>query len=194
MVIIHTIIYFVRHAESPYVSGEERKRGLSAQGRQAALRVKDVLIDKMIDVFISSPYLRAILTIKDLADALGKDILIEEDLRERMLAGKDTVIPDGAFLQAKRKLYHDKTAAFPGGESSIAAQIRAIKVVSKLLNQYKGRRIVIGTHGDIMTLMLNHFDPSYDFDFWQKTTMPDIYESTFDGETLLKVSRLWEER
>ncbi|CAM4480879.1 hypothetical protein PATA110616_21080 [Paenibacillus tarimensis] len=27
-----TIIYFVRHAESPYVEGKDRTRGLSEQG------------------------------------------------------------------------------------------------------------------------------------------------------------------
>lgn len=50
------------------------------------------------------------------------------------------------------------------------------------------------THGDIMTLMLNHFDSRYGFDFWEATSMPDIYKLEFDEKNSLRsVSRLWNE-
>ncbi|MNU00173.1 hypothetical protein D3C72_2432380 [compost metagenome] len=50
---------------------------------------------------------------------------------------------------------------------------------------------MIGTHGDIMTLMMHDFDGRYGFDFWRSTSMPDIYKLIISGSKLLEVSRLW---
>jgi len=40
---METRIYMVRHADSPFVFGQERSRGLSEQGHEDALKVADVL-------------------------------------------------------------------------------------------------------------------------------------------------------
>ncbi|WP_308647187.1 histidine phosphatase family protein [Paenibacillus oleatilyticus] len=151
---IETIVYFVRHAESLYIAGEERLRGLTDKGRADAIKVKDILLHEPVDLLISSPYARAVLTIRELADHLHKEIVPEEDLRERQLSGEDLFLPKDRFIQSKKQLYDDPTLAFPGGESSEQAQERAVKVLAWYLEQYSGRSIVVGTHGDIMTLML----------------------------------------
>lgn len=184
---IHTTIYFVRHAESPYIEGEERTRGLSEKGLLDAMIVKDLMIDERIDIIISSPYERAIRTIKDLANELSEEIVIEEDLKERVIGNFCHL----DFKEAKRKLYDDFDYMYPNGESSHQAQGRAIAIVDKVLQLYKGKIIVMGTHGDIMTLMMNHFDARYDYDFWKSTTMPDIYKLNFKGHELRYVERLW---
>ncbi|WP_223275662.1 histidine phosphatase family protein [Paenibacillus elgii] len=188
---IETNVYFVRHAESLYITGEERSRGLTERGRVDAITVKDILLHEPVDLLISSPYERAVLTIRELADHLRKEIVPEEDLRERQLSGGDFFLPNDRFIQSKKQLYDDPTFAFPGGESSEQAQERAVKVLARYLEQYSGRSIVVGTHGDIMTLMLNYFVPSYHFDFWESTTMPDIYKLEFQGKALSNVMRLW---
>ncbi|MFD1772470.1 histidine phosphatase family protein [Paenibacillus rhizophilus] len=77
----------LRHAESPFFAGMEQSRGLSEKGKLDAGKVKDVLMNEHIDILISSPYERVILTIKDLAIELNMDIRLEEDLRERQLTG-----------------------------------------------------------------------------------------------------------
>jgi len=56
---------------------------------------------------------------------------------------------------------------------------------------YEGKNIVVGTHGNIMVLMMNYFDPNYDFHFWRNLDMPDIYKLTFKGDKLKEVHRLW---
>ncbi|MEK8127961.1 histidine phosphatase family protein [Paenibacillus filicis] len=186
-----TVFYFVRHADSPYLSGAERSRGLSESGRSDAQLVRDVLRTEPVDRLISSPYARAILTIQDLADALQKPIELEEDLRERQMAGTDYTIDRERFHSAKRKLYEDWDYVLPGGESSRRAQARAVAVLERLLRQSAGKHIVIGTHGDIMTLMLNYFIRDYDFDFWAATTMPDIYKLEVGVHGAATVTRLW---
>lgn len=188
---IKTIIYFVRHAESPYIRGMERSRGLSSKGSSDAIRIKEVLKNVNIDVLISSPYERAILTIKELATELNIEIILEEDLRERQLAGEEYNISKERFFESKRRVYEETNYSFPGGESSKDAQERAVKVLNKIIEEFSGKRIVIGTHGDIMTLMMSYYDPRYDFKFWESTTMPDIYKLEFDGNKLVNVTRLW---
>ncbi|MBB3129410.1 2,3-bisphosphoglycerate-dependent phosphoglycerate mutase [Paenibacillus rhizosphaerae] len=184
-----TILYFVRHAESPYEEGRERTRGLSRQGLADALAVKDRLLGEGIDLYISSPYERAVRTIRDAADTAGKEIIIEEDLREREIGQIGAL----SFQDAKRRVYGDAAFAFPGGESSLEARQRAVRVIRKLLEQHAGQRIVIGTHGDIMTLMLGEFDSRFDYAFWESTSMPDIYKTEWEGETLRQVTRTWRE-
>ena len=58
--------------------------------------------------------------------------------------------------------------------------------------QDNGQKIAIGTHGNIMTIILNYFDKNYGYDFWLQTSKPDIYKLEFDGIELLRVNRLWE--
>lgn len=187
MTAIHTIIYFVRHAESPFMEGMERKRGLSDKGKADAAKIGSLLHKNRIDLFISSPYERAIQTIKPLADRCKKGIILNEDLRERQIGD----FRECAFKDAKRKVYNDFSFAFAEGESSYAAQKRAMNQIKQILNQYAGKRIVLGTHGDIMTLILNDFNKEYDFEFWESTTMPDIYELMFEGTQLIQIVRKW---
>lgn len=182
-----TTLYFVRHAESPFVEGEERARGLSPEGSLAAEQVKRLLLNEDVDVMISSSYQRAKDTIQPLADTLALPVKEYEDLRERKVGD----FQGHSFLDAKEKLFQDFAYSFPGGESSTAAQSRAIRVIEEILNAHIGKRIVIGTHGDIMTLMLNHYDQRFDYHFWQGTTMPDIYRVEFEEGRLVHIARLW---
>ncbi len=186
---MNTILYLIRHAESPYIAGMELERGLSPKGQQDAERVRLTLHNKNIDHFYSSPYARAILTIKPLAEECGQDILPLDDLRERTIGD----IAGTGFYEAKRLVYQDFTFSFPAGESSETAQKRGIRVVEELLKRHAGKSIAIGTHGDIMTLLLNGYDRHYDFEFWQSTSMPDIYKAEFNGLQLKRVTREWSE-
>lgn len=182
-----TTLYFVRHCESHYVEGEERSRGISAKGEQDAMKIAELLQHIPIDVFISSPYARAIQTIQPLADFVNRPIHIYEDLRERQIGAFEGL----SFQEAKRKLYADLHFSFPDGEPSRDAQRRAVAVLQELISKYEGQHIVIGTHGDIMTLMLNYFEPAYGFEFWTSTTMPDIYKLELQNMQLVRVDKLW---
>jgi 2,3-bisphosphoglycerate-dependent phosphoglycerate mutase len=183
-----TTVYLIRHPESVYVEGRERSRGLSRQGQQDALIIKSIMQDKRIDLFVSSPYERAIATIKPLADGHCKEIAIIEELRERAIGD----IKDTSFREAKQQVYQDFHFAFAGGESSAEAQSRGVRELLTLIENNEGSSIVIGTHGDIMTLVMNYFDPQFDFEFWQSASMPDIYQLEFAGSRLSSVTRLWE--
>ncbi|SME31009.1 hypothetical protein BACERE00221_03826 [Bacillus paranthracis] len=66
-----------------------------------------------------------------------------------------------------------------------------MKVLREILMDFQGQKIVIGTHGLVMTLMMNYFDEQYDFEFLMNTSKPDIYKMEFNEEQLMNVERLW---
>jgi len=188
---MHTVVYMVRHARSPFKFGEERTRSLSEEGKKEAKKACDVLMDKEIDVIVSSPYARAIETVQALAAHKSLPIKEYEELRERSVKGLDYKLPEQEILKAVKKSFDDKNYCLSGGESIFQAQHRSIPIIKKLLKDYEGKHIVIGTHGNIMTIIMNYFDDAYEYDFWKSTSKPDIYQLVFKGERLTAVERLW---
>jgi len=185
-----TTIYMVRHAESPYSEGNEWTRGLTLEGMKKAQEITEILKEEGINVIVSSPYARSILTIEGLARELNLDIKIFEDLRERHFSGDDYIIPHDEFMLAIKQSFIDPDYSLPGGESNNVCQNRAIVVLNTILKEYEGMKIAIGTHGNVMTLMMNYFDSNYGFDFLNQTKKPDIYKLQIENMELKEVTRL----
>lgn len=188
---METYFYMVRHAESPYSEGNERSRGLTTKGFSDLITVTEILQREEIDVIVSSPYARAVLTVEPIAKLLGLEIKIFEDLRERHFCSDDFALTDEDFSAALAKMFLDQDFSLPGGESTNQLIARSLPVFMQLLDQFEGKRIAIGTHGNIMTALMGYFDDQYDYKFFKKTTKPDIYKMVFGGDRLLQVERLW---
>jgi 2,3-bisphosphoglycerate-dependent phosphoglycerate mutase len=180
-----TNIYLVRHAHSTYTP-DEVGRPLSDKGYTDAEKIKEILAEEKIDIFISSPYMRAIQTIQGAADVYGQEITLEEAFKERTL----TEEPAENFDLAISKVWEDWRFAWEGGESNIAAQERGVAALRKVLDNNEGKNVVIGTHGNIMVLIMNYFDNTFDFSFWKQLEMPDIYRMTFDGKEFIAANRI----
>jgi len=182
-----SVIYLVRHAHADWTPDENRP--LSKNGSADAIRLAEILRGYPIRAIYSSPFRRAYQTISPLAERLGLSIQTELDLRERKLG-------DGAFedfFKAVEVKWRDSSFAHSGGESSTAAQKRGIAVMQRLFEKHPAEHIAISTHGNLLALILQEFDPSVDFAFWESMTMPDIFAINFipSGET--KIRRLWRE-
>lgn len=174
-----TYIYMVRHGDSLRTGVDEWTRGLSPKGEEDALRVTECLKDEGIDVMYSSPYIRAVNTIADLADKLEQEIILIDDLREKVWMEGEQQLPDEELYQVLQKMYTDLDYALPGGESNRECQTRAVKALQDILRTHAGKRVAIGTHGMVMSLMLGYFSPGYGLDFLMQTTKPDIYVMEF---------------
>jgi len=186
-----TYIYLVRHCESPKTENNERARGLTDKGWLDAKRITELLKDERIDVFVSSPYRRAVLTIEELAKFYDKEILVFEELRELEFSNEDRIMTDKELYPIVNKMFSDPEYSLPGGESSTICMNRAIGVLKKIVEKYQGQKIVIGTHGLVMTLIMRYFDSKYDFDFLLKTTKPDIYRMEFEEGNVVEIKRKW---
>lgn len=181
-----TNLYFVRHAHSTY-NPDERGRPLSVRGLEDAQLVTDILKLEEIDYVISSPYNRAIQTVEGIAKWIHKEVMIEEDFKERKLAG----FPVENFNEAIIKVWDNPEFAWEGGESNVVAQKRGVEITFGILRKYEGKNVVIGTHGNIMVLIMNYFNEKFDFSFWQELHMPDIYKLTFEKTQLVEVKQIW---
>lgn len=186
-----TTIYMVRHAESPFVFGEEKIRGLSEKGLMDSRKIADMFEDIKVDCIVSSPYIRAIQTVQHLADKKELSIIEFEELRERHIKGLDYKMPWEELMIAIKESFIDIDFSLRGGESTRKAQERAIPIIDKLLCEYRGKSIVIGTHGNIMTIIMNYYKKEYGFEFWNSTSMPDIYKMNFESNELKDIERLW---
>jgi len=180
-----TTFYLVRHAHTNWTPDENRP--LSAQGSRDAILVADTLHDDPIDVIYSSPAQRARQTITPLAERLGFAIQTEPDLRERKLG--DEVFKD--FFKAVEVTWQDPSFAHPGGESSAEAQSRGLALVKRLQAESPNDAVVLSTHGNLMALILQAFDPSIDFLFWKSLTMPDVYSLIFNSSGKVRIQRMW---
>ncbi|MGV3489072.1 MAG: histidine phosphatase family protein [Tuberibacillus sp.] len=177
-------IYLVRHAESTY-SPDEYGRGLTEKGKRDAERVTDALRPFDIDLVISSPYKRAMDTVNGIAEAKNLQVLLDESFRERGLAGE--AVED--FHTAIKAVWDDPLFSHPGGESNREAAERGIRALNEVLVTYHDKRnIVIGTHGNLMTLIMQHYDARYDYLFWKnELKMPDVYGLTFEKQKCLDI-------
>ncbi|PGB53794.1 histidine phosphatase family protein [Bacillus anthracis] len=188
---MNTYIYMVRHSESPKLDGGERTRGLTEKGSLDVHKVTDILKTEGIDTFISSPYKRAVLTIEKTANLYEREILIYENLKECMFFSGDQVISDKEVYPLVQKMFSNPGYALAEGESYADCQRRVVKVLKEILMDFQGQKIVIGTHGLVMTLMMNYFDKQYGFEFLMNTSKPDIYKMEFKEKQLMNVERLW---
>jgi len=186
-----TFVYMVRHGESPK-EGNEKTRGLTEKGYLDAKRVTDILKDKEIDVVVSSPYIRSILTVEQIAQQKGKKVLVFENLKERIFSSGNNRVSDEEIVPLLEKSFSESSFSLEGGESNADCRKRAIKVLRELLETYRDKKIVIGTHGAVMTLMMGYFDSTYDLDFLHGTSKPDIYRMEFNEQELVNVQRLWD--
>ncbi|MCU5113236.1 histidine phosphatase family protein [Bacillus wiedmannii] len=188
---MNTYIYMVRHGESSKLEGSERTRGLTEKGSLDAHRVTDILKTEGIDTFISSPYKRAVLTIEKSADFYEKEVVVYENLKECMFLSEDKIISDKEVYPLVKKMFSDPDFALTEGESYKDCQVRVVKMLKKILMNFQGQKIVIGTHGLVMTLMINYFNNQYGFEFLIHTSKPDIYKLEFKEEQFMNVERLW---
>lgn len=184
---MQTNLYFVRHAHSTYTP-DELERPLSELGLVDAERITQLLEQENIKVVISSSYRRAIQTVEGISKFIGSEIIIEDDFKERKLSEE----PVADFNLAITKVWKDQSFSWEGGESNMNAQKRGVQATLKVLDKYKGKNIAVGTHGNLMVLIMNYFDKNYDFAFWKELDMPDIYKMTFDNKELIEVNRIWE--
>ena len=180
-----TVVYFVRHAHSTY-SEDEYNRPLSLKGLHDAHRITDRLKNEEIAAVLSSPYKRAIETVQGIADWNGKKIFIFDELKERTLA--EGALED--FEAAINHVWDNPSFALEGGESNLDVQQRALPIFHAILSKYANSQIIIGTHGNIMTLLLNAFDPSIGLSFWRELKKPDIIKAEFNELKLVGLEKI----
>ena len=176
-----TKIYFVRHAQPEHAWEDDRTRPLTGEGKKDSAIVFEFLKDKHIDAFYSSPYKRSMDTIADSADFFGKDIITDEDLREREKGENGN--NHGMF----QKRWDDHDYHEEGGESIAMVQKRNMRALTEILRDNIDKEVVVGTHGTALSTILNFYDKSFGCDDFLRIIdwMPYVIELDFEGDKLV---------
>lgn len=176
-----TKIYFVRHAQPEHAWEDDRTRPLTGEGKKDSAIVFEFLKDKHIDAFYSSPYKRSVDTIADSADFFGKDIITDEDLREREKGENGN--NHGMF----HKRWADHNYHEEGGESIAMVQKRNMRALTEILRDNIDKEVVVGTHGTALSTILNFYDKSFGCDDFLRIVdrMPYVIELDFEGDKLV---------
>lgn len=174
-------VLLIRHAEpvAPYTTDHaDDDRPLTDAGRAAAAELAVELDGYELTAIYSSPYPRALETVTVLAERRNLRVQVLDDLRERRLS----VEQRGDWRVSLEAAWTDAELALPGGESGRDAQRRAIGILDLLRARHPdGGRLAVGSHGNLIGLMLQAFDPDVDFAFHMAMPVPALYRLTHDG-------------
>ena len=182
-----TTIYFVRHAEPNYENHDDISRELSNKGLKDRRLVTDFLIDKQIDIMLSSPYKRAIDTIREFAEIKGIGITIIDEFKERRV--DSGWIED--FNSFCKKQWEDFSYKLSDGECLEEVQNRNILALSRVLEQYRNKNIVVGSHGTALSTIINYYDKTFGYSDFDKIRylMPWIVEFTFEDKECVNIQK-----
>ncbi len=178
-------IYVVRHCQS---LGQQQSASLTTEGKAQATLLANFFQGLQVERIVSSPFLRACQSITPLAEQLGISVEIDERLKERLLS--TSMLPHSDWLKQLRQTFDDLDLCLPGGESSRSAMQRAVAVVGEIV-QHEATVTLIVTHGNLMTLLLKHFNEQIGFAQWQSLTNPDVYSIVTDNVNI-EVKRVWQ--
>lgn len=174
-------VLLVRHAEPlPFGTPDlhDDDRPLTDAGRSAADELAAELDGWEVTAIYSSPYERAVQTVTVLAERRGLPVQLLDDLRERRLSPE----PHDEWRVTLERSWSDADFELPGGESGRTAQRRAIAILDLLRTRHAdGGRIVIGSHGNLISLILQALQPEVGYDFHMAMPMPALYRLTHDG-------------
>lgn len=136
---------------------------LTEKGIEQAKKLADIVQNYNIDVVISSPLKRAIETSKIVADKNNIPLQIEKLLIEQnygIYEGVDR--KNEIFLANKRNFAY----RYPEGESMMQVAYRIYGLIEKLKEQYKGKNILIISHGGVCRIVRTYFQDMTNEDFF----------------------------
>lgn len=176
-------IFLIRHCEA---EGQPPEAPLTDKGFKQALELSKFLSNIEIDRIISSPYKRAIDSIQPLAKNIGVEVETDRRLTERILSTH----PMSDWFEKLRITFEDSELTYDGGESSREATDRIVEVVEEIFTSNVENTLIV-THGNLMSLLLTHFNSSFGFEEWKSLSNPDVFLIKAENNQIT-FERIWE--
>src|SRR5699024_1772970 len=117
--------------------------------------------------------------------AIKCEIEMNSQLEERVLSTK--LLSD--WLEKLRTTFKSPYIILEGGESSEEAVNRIIEVVEGAFKSELENTVIV-THGNLMALLLNHYNKQFGFNELANLSNPDIYLLKADSNRVT-LQRLW---
>ncbi|MCW5603954.1 MAG: histidine phosphatase family protein [Burkholderiales bacterium] len=153
-----TQLILIRHGETVW-NLERRMQGhrdspLSEAGVRQARRLGERMRGEAFDALYSSDLGRAHRTAQSIAEATGREILVDARLRERHFGVFEGLTSaeierdhPGEFERFRSR---DPDYVVPGGESALQFYARCLACLEELVRRHAGGRIVAVTHGLVL--------------------------------------------
>lgn len=179
-------IYCIRHCSA---IGQHKDSPLTTEGTRQAQLMSMYLNEQNfpIDKIISSPYLRAVESIKPFADTKDLQINLDPQLHERVLS----IEPLEDWLHELEHSFQNPNYRLPGAESSNDAIQRVNHILDHIFINDDAANVVLVTHGNLLTLLLSQYDSSFNFDKWKELQNPDIFLMNYDQQGVQSIKHLW---
>jgi 2,3-bisphosphoglycerate-dependent phosphoglycerate mutase len=183
-----TSFYFVRHAQPNYNNHDDLTRELTEKGMRDRRLVTAFLETREIGAVLSSPYKRAVDTVKEFADRHKLGVALIEDFRERRV-GSGWIEDFTAFTKMQ---WADFDYKLPGGESLREVQARNIAALMSALGAYPGKNIAVGSHGTALCTIISYYEPSFGYEGFDsvKSLMPWVVRFEFDFNTCVNIEKI----
>ena len=180
-----TDIYFVRHAQPNLENHDDLTRELTAKGAADCALVTEYLKNVPVDAVFSSPFRRAVDTVRPQADARGLTVQTIADFRERKI-GNEWIDDFNSFAARQ---WADFDYKLPDGESLREVQARNVAALCNLLREYSGKTLVVGSHGTALSTVINYYAPRFGYEQFDEIRglMPWIVRFGFEGEICLRI-------
>lgn len=206
---MNTIVYLIRHADTIDEKGIRNtketsqmineKEILSIKGEEDSKRLSKNEELKNIDTIWCSSYVRAKQTAKYIAEENNLQINLDDRLNERKLGNLEEI---AIFMKDKKtrdpsqeQLVYPKFKT-SDGESAEDTNKRMTEFLKECLNENKGKKIAIVSHGgSIKFLLLNWCKVNENMKLEYKdnelnVTSPSLLKLTFKDEELMNIEQI----
>ncbi|GEN56181.1 phosphoglycerate mutase [Halolactibacillus alkaliphilus] len=176
-------LILIRHC---HADGKHKDSPLTNLGVNQARRLAEYLDKEGIQPkkLLSSPYMRAVETIRPYARQYELAVIKDPRLQEQVLSDQ----PVDDYIGVVKASFSDPDYKLPGGESAKDALCRFKEVINEYSEE--DASIAIVTHGHLLALYLHEINPDFNFKDWQVLKNPDVFIIHFDGEHQV-VKHVW---
>lgn len=205
---MNTIIYLIKHAEELEEKGIKNtnessqlmneKYILSVKGEEQAKELSENPELQNIDILWSSSYSRAKGTAKYITYKNNIDINIDSNLNERKLGNIEDLAKwmEGKKYGVVQSYLLDRRYKGRDGESCEEATQRVSDFLNFILEDYKGKRIALVSHGALLSFLLTNWcELNEDVKLiWNNKIIeikePSITKLTFDDGNLINIESI----
>lgn len=164
------MLYIARHGQTIW-NAQNKVCGitdveLTEKGIEQATALARVIVDKKIDLIISSPLKRAIKTSKIVSEICNIPMEIDARLIEQnygIYEGVDR--KEEAFLNNKRNFAYK----YPNGESMMQVACRVYGLIDEIKCKYEDKNVLLISHGGVCRIINTYFRDMTNEEFFNYT-------------------------
>jgi probable phosphomutase (TIGR03848 family) len=158
-----TTFLLIRHATTDavgrFLAGRRAGTHLNDAGRQEVRGLCDVLAGQLIGAICSSPLERARETAGPLAERLGLNLVVDEELTELDLGDWTGQTFEELGSDPRWRLFNTNRGGtrVPNGESMLEAQTRVVGYIEGLRDRHRDETVALVSHGDVIRAALLYY-------------------------------------